>query len=123
MQINNFSQAKLVKCISGSILDVAVDTRTKSINYCKWVSEKISEENKYWIYIPEGFLHGFITLEDNTSVLYKCTNYYSQKNEISVNFADKLFNIDWGIDKDLAILSNKDKNAPNFENVRHLVNS
>lgn len=113
-----FAQGKLVRCMSGSIIDVAVDIRLNSPSYGKWVSAKLTGENNFQLWVPEGFLHGFVTLEPNTLVHYKCTNYYSPKCDGSVLWNDKDLNIDWGIDPNHAILSDKDIAAPSFNDFK-----
>ena len=90
-----FGQGKLVRVISGSVFDVAVDIRKDSRTYLNWVSEEISAKNKKQIWIPEGFAHGFLALEDNTELLYKTTNYYSKKHEKILSYNDKRVNIKW----------------------------
>jgi len=93
-QINQMSQAKLVRCIKGSIMDVAADIRKGSPNYKKWVAIELSEKNKRQLFIPKGFAHGFVTLTDNVEIVYKCDNFYSKEDERSIRFDDpelKLF--------------------------------
>lgn len=109
-----FAQGKLVRCIKGSITDIAVDARVKSPTYGKHVKVILSAENANQLWVPEGFLHGFATLEDNTEVVYKVTNYYNQKSDGNVQWNDPDLAIDWGINQKSAILSEKDKNAPCF---------
>ncbi|HNY59093.1 MAG: dTDP-4-dehydrorhamnose 3,5-epimerase [Bacteroidales bacterium] len=108
-----FSQGKLVRVIRGSVLDVAVDLRKKSSTYGKWASVVLSDKNKLMYWIPEGFAHGFLTLEDNTIFFYKCTNVYNPESELSLRWNDPTLNIDWGI-TGYPILSEKDKVAPLF---------
>ena len=104
------AQTKLVRCIQGSILDVAVDLRVGSPTYLKVFSVEISESNKLQLLIPQGFGHAFITLEDHTIVAYKVDEYYSKEHECSIRFDDPYLNIDW---KGLTpILSDKDASAP-----------
>lgn len=105
-----FGQAKLICCTRGEILDVAVDIRKNSPTYLKWVSVKLSEENKRMFYIPKGFAHGFLTLTDNVEVLYKADEYYNSENDRSVRFDDREIGVDWGIEN--PILSKKDLDAP-----------
>lgn len=105
-----FGQAKLICCTRGEILDVAVDIRKNSPTYLKWVSVKLSEENKRMFYIPKGFAHGFLTLTDNVEVLYKADEYYNSENDRSVRFDDGEIGVDWGIEN--PILSKKDIDAP-----------
>ena len=108
-QIKPFEQGKLVKVIKGQIFDVAVDIRKDSATYGKWVSEILSEENKKMIWIPEGFAHGFLSLANNTQIIYKTTNFYSKEHEKIIHFQDNNFSIEWP--KMNFILSQKDKMA------------
>ncbi|HOJ50860.1 MAG TPA: dTDP-4-dehydrorhamnose 3,5-epimerase [Spirochaetota bacterium] len=109
-QNNPFSQAKLVRCVRGKILDVVVDLRKNSPTYKKWIACELSDENKIQIFIPKGFGHGFVTLEDNVEVEYKVDNYYSKEHDRSIRYDDPEIGIEWGIDN--PILSDKDRNAP-----------
>ena len=101
-----YAQSKLVRVIQGSVLDVAVDVRKKSPTYGQHFSIVLSEQNKKMFYVPVGFAHGFLTLEDNTIFSYKCGNYYNKSSEQGILWNDATLNIDWGI-KD-PILSEKD---------------
>lgn len=109
-QNNPNAQSKLVRCTRGSVLDVAVDLRKGSPTYKQWISIELSEENKRQLFIPKGFAHGFITLEDNSEFQYKVDNYYSKEHDRSIRFDDPEIGIDWGINK--PILSEKDSTAP-----------
>lgn len=102
-------QAKLLRCIRGEILDIAVDLRAGSPAYLKWTSAVLSEENKRFIYLPQGFAHGFLTLTDNVEVQYKVDNLYSKEHDMSIAWNDPEIGVDWGISD--PILSEKDKNA------------
>lgn len=106
-QIKN-AQAKLISVSDGQVFDVAVDIREGSPTFGQWVGEFLSSENKKQIYIPEGFLHGFLVLSDYAEINYKCSDYYAPKDEICVRFDDKTIGIDWPEKKGL-ILSEKDK--------------
>ena len=106
------AQAKLVRCGKGRLLDVAVDIRIGSPTYGQWVGEELSFENGKQLLIPVGFLHGFATLEPNTEIIYKCSEYYAPGFEYSVRFDDPDIDIDWGIRHEDAVLSDKDANAP-----------
>lgn len=108
-----FAQGKLVRVIKGSVLDVAVDIRKNSATYGQWESVKLTEENKLMYWIPPGFAHGFITLEDDTIFSYKCTNGYNKDSEGSIQWDDTSLNIDWGIEN--PILSEKDMQGPAFD--------
>lgn len=110
-----YAQGKLVRVIKGAVLDVAVDIRKSSPTFGKWVSMILSGENKWMCWIPEGFAHGFVTLENDTVFTYKCTNYYDKTSEGAIRWNDPDLNIDWGMDKPL--LSGKDAEAPLFRNL------
>lgn len=116
----NFPQGKLIRVIKGKIYDVVVDLRKESSTFGKWFGIELSEKNKYMLYIPKGFAHGFLTLEDDTEVLYKTTDYYNPQDEGGIIWNDKILNIDWkfkeyNIDEKDIILSEKDKNQFSFE--------
>ena len=116
-QIGPSKQAKLVRCLKGKILDVAVDIRKNSPTFLKYYKIKLSEKNSLQLFIPPGFLHGFLTLEKNTLVNYFCSKYYSKNNEITVNYADPKIKINWDIDIKKIIISHKDKIAPFFDDL------
>jgi dTDP-4-dehydrorhamnose 3,5-epimerase len=107
-----FAQGKLVRVMRGAVLDVAVDIRKGSPWYGKWVSIVLDDKNKWMYWIPEGFAHGFKTLEDNTVFFYKCTHIYNKESEGSILWNDVDLNINWNIEN--PILSEKDNNAPRF---------
>ena len=108
-----FTQGKLVRVVKGAVMDVAVDLRKGSPTYGQWVSVVLTEDNKFMYWIPEGFAHGFVCLEDQSVFTYKCTNVYNMASEGSIRWDDPDLNIDWGIDK--PILSEKDKVSPLFK--------
>ncbi len=108
-----FSQAKLVRCIMGKVLDVAVDLRKSSPTFGQYYKVELSGENKKQIFIPQGFAHGFLTLSDWAVIAYKVDNYYCKEAEQSIRFDDAL-GIDWGMTKDEITLSDKDKEALPF---------
>ena len=103
-------QAKLVRVLKGSILDVVVDLRASKSTYLKITSVELSAENWKQFFIPAGFAHGFITLEDNTEVLYKVDNYYSKLHDSGIKWDDPKLNIDWGLSIENIIVSKKDNN-------------
>jgi dTDP-4-dehydrorhamnose 3,5-epimerase len=111
-----FAQTKLVRVVSGSVYDVAVDLRIGSPTYGNWHGEVLSGENKRQILIPEGFAHGFITLEDDTIFQYKCSNYYSPENEGGISYRDNELDINWseisGIPEIDFLLTQKDQEYP-----------
>jgi len=113
-QLPPHAQGKLVHVARGSVLDVAVDLRTNSPTYGQWHAELLSAENHTMFWIPEGFAHGFVALEDDTTFLYKCTNYYSPSSEGTILWNDEILNIDWGISS--PIVSSKDTNGEKFVN-------
>ncbi|MCT4702588.1 dTDP-4-dehydrorhamnose 3,5-epimerase [Enterobacteriaceae bacterium H20N1] len=106
-QRNPYAQGKLVRCIAGSVFDVAVDIRIDSPSYGKYVSVVLSAENKKQLWIPAGFAHGFLTLEDNTEFVYKTTNYYHPESEGCIVWNDKQLNINWPVIGEIK-LSDKD---------------
>ncbi len=107
-----YAQAKLVQVISGSVLDIAVDLRKNSSTYGKYFKHILSSENKKQMFIPKGFAHGFLCLENNTIFSYKCSNYYHKESEGSIRWNDPNLAIDWEIET--PILAEKDKTAENF---------
>lgn len=107
-----FSQGKLVRVINGSVLDVALDIRVGSPTYGKHHKVLLSGENKKMFWVPPGFAHGFLTLEDDTVFAYKCTNLYNKESEGSVFWNDPELKIDWNIEN--PSISEKDKVAPGF---------
>lgn len=116
-QLPPHAQSKLIRVVKGSILDVAVDLRKDSETYGQHFKHVLSGENKKQLYIPEGFAHGFLCLEENTIINYKCSEYYYANSEEAILWNDPQLNIDWGI-KD-PILAEKDrlaKNLATFEN-------
>lgn len=108
------AQDKLVRVGRGAILDVAVDVRRGSPSYGRWVGVELSAGNARQLLIPKGFLHGFVTREPDTLVLYKASDVYAPACDGAVHFADPDLGIDWGIDPATAVLSDKDARAPRF---------
>lgn len=108
------SQGKLVRVTQGAVLDVVVDLRKDSPTYKTHFKILLSERNKKQLYVPEGFAHGFLALEDNTRFLYKCTDYYNREAERSIVWNDPDLNIDWEVKN--PILSKKDKISLKFSN-------
>lgn len=114
-QKDEFAQAKLVRVIKGSVLDVVVDIRPNSKTFGKHFSMNLSEQNNKQLFIPKGFAHGFLVLEDNTIFAYKCDNYYNKASESGIIYNDKTLNIDWQFSKEDLIISEKDQILPTFE--------
>jgi len=111
-QLPPHAQSKLIRVIKGSILDIAVDLRKESSTYGEHFKHVLSGENKKQLYIPVGFAHGFLSLEDDTILNYKCSDYYNASAEASIIWNDPQLNIDWGIEN--PILAEKDQLAENF---------
>lgn len=109
-QRSPFAQGKLVRVVHGAAFDVAVDIRQGSPTYGKWVGETLSAQNRRQLWVPEGFAHGFIALEDGTEFLYKTTNFYDKASEGAVRWDDPTIGIDWPMGAPL--LSEKDAQAP-----------
>lgn len=107
-QKGEYAQSKLVRCVKGTILDVAVDLRKDSSTYGKYVSVVLSEDNHQQLFIPRGFAHGFSVLSEEAIVQYKCDNFYNKESEGGINPFDNELKIDWLIPKDNVILSEKD---------------
>lgn len=107
-----FGQGKLIRCIRGKIFDVAIDIRENSPTFKKWVSIKLSEENKLMLWIPAGFAHGFLTLSDEAEIIYKVTdNEYAPEYEATIKWDDPEIGINWPLEGE-PILSEKDRTAP-----------
>jgi dTDP-4-dehydrorhamnose 3,5-epimerase len=115
-----FCQGKLIRVIKGSVMDVVVDLRKASKTYGQHYKLILTEENKLMFYIPEGFAHGFLTLEDNTIFSYKCTNFYNKESEGGIMWNDKTLKINWNIIN--PIISDKDTKNEKFIDLIHLFN-
>jgi dTDP-4-dehydrorhamnose 3,5-epimerase len=111
-QRGEWAQAKLVSCLIGSVLDVAVDLREGSPTYGKWYSVELTAENHKQFFIPRGFAHGFSVLSEHAVFTYKCDNLYHPEAEGGVRLDDPTLNIDWRVPTDKWILSDKDKKHP-----------
>jgi dTDP-4-dehydrorhamnose 3,5-epimerase len=106
------TQAKLVRCVRGAVLDVAVDLRKDSPTYGKHVAVELTEDNHRQLFIPKGFAHGFSVLSDTAVFQYKCDDFYHPECDGGINILDESLGIDWKIPKDKAILSDKDTKHP-----------
>ncbi len=115
-QAKPYEQAKLVRCITGKIYDIAVDIRPNSKTFGQYVKAELSEDNKNILYIPKGFAHGFVVLSSEAELLYKASGEYNPKADRGIFWADKDLNIDWGIDFE-PILSEKDQNQPKLKDI------
>ena len=103
------AQAKLLRCARGALMDFAVDIRPDSITYKQWICVELSAENKKQLFIPRGYGHAFISLTDDTELLYKTDNYYSPEHDCAILWSDPEIGIDWGIES--PIVSDKDAKA------------
>ena len=113
------TQGKLVRVIKGRVYDVAVDLRKGSETFGQWYGIELSEENKLMFYVPEGFAHGFLTLDDETEFVYRCTDLYSPEYDSGILWSDKTLNIDWkfeefGINPEELTISDKDQKQQEF---------
>jgi dTDP-4-dehydrorhamnose 3,5-epimerase len=114
-QKGEHAQAKLVRVLQGKVIDIAVDLRKDSPTYLQHVAVELSAENNLQLFVPKGFAHGYSVLEDNTIFCYKCDNYYNKEAEGGVFYADPKLNINWQLNEDEIILSEKDKQLMNIE--------
>ncbi|MCL6462679.1 MAG: dTDP-4-dehydrorhamnose 3,5-epimerase [Flavobacterium micromati] len=117
LQINPFAQAKLVRVLQGEILDVAVDLRKNSPTYGQHFSVVLSGENKKQLMVPPGFAHGFSVLSETASVLYKVDQLYDKESERGIRYDDATLNIDWQVDRNEVIVSEKDLILPGFDQI------
>ncbi len=111
------AQGKLVRVVQGSVLDIAVDIRKKSPTYGRHISVQLSGDNMKMFWVPAGFLHGFVTLEDQTIFSYKVNNLYQKDAEIGVAWNDPELGIDWGVTENELNLSEKDKKLPSLKEI------
>ena len=120
--IKPFSQSKLIRCTRGRIFDVLVDIRIDSQTFGSWASIELNDENKYQLWIPQGFAHGFLTISEIAEVQYKTNNYYNKESEVSLAFDDRELNIKWPINKILPFqleISKKDKKGLSLQEVKN----
>lgn len=111
------AQSKLVRCIQGEILDIAVDIRINSPSYGKWLGERLSADNKKMLYIPVGFAHGFLVLSDTAEIVYKTGEEYSFDYDAGIKWNDPAININWHCQDPL--ISDKDNNLPSLKNANN----
>jgi len=112
-------QGKLIRVVRGSIFDVAIDLRPNSKTFGKYFSINLTESNHIQLWIPEGFGHGFLSLEDETIVEYKCTNYYKPNDQQCIAWNDKDLNIKWPVNDNLVIVSKKDSKGVKFSSIKN----
>jgi dTDP-4-dehydrorhamnose 3,5-epimerase len=117
-QVGEHSQAKLVRVLSGKVLDVAVDIRPNSKTFGEHVSVLLTADNQTQFFVPRGFAHGFLVLSDTATFFYKCDNFYNKESEGGIIYNDKTLNIDWGFSESQLIISEKDKVQPTLKLAR-----
>lgn len=117
-QTGEYAQAKLVRVVQGSVLDVAVDLRQDSKTFGQHVAVELSAENKKQLFVPRGFAHGFIVLSDTAIFSYKCDNYYNKASEAGIIYNDKDLNIDWKLNESDFLVSDKDLVLPTLKNAK-----
>lgn len=120
-QAGEFAQAKLVRVLQGSVIDVAVDARKDSKTFGQHVAVELSDENKRQLFVPRGFLHGFVVLSDVATFFYKCDNFYNKDAEWGARFDDSSLGIDWRLAHEDLVISEKDSILPSFEVAVHSV--
>ena len=115
-----YAQSKLVRCVRGRVLDVAVDIRKSSPTFGKYIAVELTEDNHRQLFIPHGFAHGFVVLSEEAIFQYKCDNFYHKESEGAIAWNDPEINIDWSIPFDDVILSDKDKVNPSLKDAEWL---
>ena len=108
-------QGKLVRVIKGAVFDIAVDLRRSSDHFGRWIGRILTQRNREIFWVPPGFAHGFLVLTDRAEFVYKCTNYYTPGDEYTIAWDDPTLGIDWPTEALPPVLSDKDRNAPTFE--------
>ena len=119
-QLPPYTQAKLVRVIEGSVLDVAVDIRKSSPTFGQHVSLELTAQNKHQLFVPYGFAHGFVVLSESATFAYKVDNYYAPEHDRGITFDDKELKINWKLSAEELKLSDKDKTHPTLENTKDL---
>jgi dTDP-4-dehydrorhamnose 3,5-epimerase len=121
-QLPPYTQAKLVRVIEGSVLDIAVDIRKSSSTFGHHVSIELTAQNKHQLFVPHGFAHGFVVLSDSATFAYKVDNYYTPEYDRGIAFDDDKLKIDWQLPLEALQLSGKDKAHPSLANAKDLFN-
>lgn len=116
-QAGEHAQAKLVRVLQGKVVDVAVDARLGSATFGQHVAVELSEENNLQLFVPRGFLHGFVVLSETATFFYKCDNFYNKQSEQGVHPLDQDLAVDWQLPPEELLLSDKDRHAPGFNEV------
>ena len=117
-QLPPYAQAKLVRVIEGSVLDVAVDIRKSSATFGQYVTAELTAENKHQLFVPHGFAHGFVVLSDNATFAYKVDNYYAPEYDQGIRFNDEQLDINWNLPDQILQLSEKDRNLPLLNQIK-----
>jgi len=117
-QTGEHAQAKLVRVLSGEVLDVAVDIRPESKTYGQYVSVVLNAENQKQFFVPRGFAHGFLVLSESATFFYKCDNFYNKESEGGILYNDPELNINWDFPETTLIISEKDKIQPTLEKAK-----
>jgi len=118
-QQGDSAQAKLVRVLKGTVLDVAVDLRQDSETFGQWEAVELSEENHLQFFVPRGFGHGFVVLSEEAVFFYKCDNFYNKAAEGGIVYNDTTLSIDWKLPESELLLSDKDKILPTFESIKN----
>jgi dTDP-4-dehydrorhamnose 3,5-epimerase len=121
-QLGTHSQAKLVRVLEGKVLDVVVDLRKESPSFGQSFSIELTATNHQQLFVPRGFAHGFVVLSETAVFFYKCDNFYNKESEGGFIYNDTTLNLDWKINEDEVLLSDKDKALPNFEEAKNKFN-
>ena len=121
MQRPPYAQAKLVYCIQGKIIDVVIDVRKGSPTFGKSFAVELSEENRFQLFVPKGFLHGYSVISETALVGYKCDDFYNKESESGINPLDATLNIDWKVPSDKQLISEKDQNAISFHELPEII--
>lgn len=119
-QTGAHAQAKLVRVLEGSVLDIALDIRPNSPTYGQHFSVELSAENQKQLFVPKGFAHGFLVLSERATFFYKCDHYYHKESEAGIKFDDPILNIDWNFSREQLIVSEKDILQPLFKNATRI---
>lgn len=117
-QAGEHAQAKLVRVLQGRVLDIVVDARPDSATFGAYEAVELSDENNLQVFVPRGFLHGFVVLSDTATFFYKCDNFYQKDSEWGIRYNDPTLEIDWQLPENQLIISDKDKALPLWENVK-----
>ena len=119
-QLEPYSQAKLLRAIKGSVLDVVVDIRKSSPTFSQHVAVELTEKNKHQLFVPHGFAHGFVVLSDSATLAYKVDNFYAPEHDRGIAFNDSKLGIDWKLAEDELQLSDRDKTHPDLSDAIEL---